>query len=236
MASEKSIKSFWNRAAAENPYWFVSSYGSYNADRDLDEFWASGSKIWEEIKRITGYVPSRVHKVIEIGCGVGRLSRAISPEVGHVTALDISENMLAIAKQSNLENVEFRIAQGFSLPGIENESVDLSLGYCVFQHLPSHSALESYLKEMCRVARRGGLVVFTLCPRDWKTLFLPALRARAYLRERLLRTKGPKGVYQREWVGIRPSDSTVFRLSPIHLDRHNMGAGRILYFGSPSRL
>jgi len=42
MPSEQSIKSFWNRAADDNPYWYVSSYGPYDADRSPEKFWASG--------------------------------------------------------------------------------------------------------------------------------------------------------------------------------------------------
>jgi|GEM_PF-6413386 len=51
MPTEKTIRSFWNRAAEENPHWYVSSYGSYDADRNLDEFWASGGTIWSDISR-----------------------------------------------------------------------------------------------------------------------------------------------------------------------------------------
>lgn len=232
MPTKETIKSFWEQAAEQDPFWFVSSYGRYGADRNLDEFWASGRTIWSDIKRTTGYQPKSSDMVAEIGCGVGRLTRAIAPEVGRVIALDVSEKMLAIARQANLLNVDFRTAQGFSLSGIPDQSSDLSLGYCVFQHLPSHDALRSYLGEMNRVTKPNGLIAFTLCPRDWKAWLLPGLRARAYLREHLLRSQGPKGVYRKEWVGIRPSDATVLRLSPIRLDRVDLGADRILYYGT----
>jgi SAM-dependent methyltransferase len=230
MSSAKSIKSFWNRAADENPYWYVSSYGPYDAKRNLDEFWASGRTIWTDIKRVTGYTPRPDDMVVEIGCGVGRLTRAIAPEVGRVIALDISERMLAIARQANLPNADFRGVDGFALPGIPDKSVDLALGYCVFQHLPSHGALKSYLAEMHRVIKPGGMLAFTLVPRDWKAWLLPVLRIRAYLRERFS-SGSPKGIYRKEWVGIRPSAGAVSCMSPIRLDGRTLGAGRIIYFG-----
>lgn len=230
MSTEKTIRSFWNRAAEQNPHWYVSSYGSYDADRNLDEFWASGRTIWSDIKRVIGYTPESSDTVVEIGCGVGRLTRVIAPEVGRVIALDISEKMLAIARQASLPNVDFLLAQGFALPGIPDKSIDLSLGYCVFQHLPSRVALKSYLSEMHRVTKAGGMIAFTLTPRDWRTWLLPALRFRAYLREHFSR-RGPKGVYRKEWVGIRPSASAVSGISPIHLQRQALDTGRILYFG-----
>lgn len=230
MPTVPTIKSFWNRAAEQNPHWYVSSYGSYDAHRNLDEFWASGHTIWMDIKRVMGYTPGSGDTVVEIGCGIGRLTRAIAPEVGRVIAFDISENMLAIARQANLSNVEFRMAQGFSLPEVPDSSANLSLGYCVFQHLPSHTALKSYLAEMYRVTKTGGMIAFTLTPRDWRTWLMPALRARAYLREHFS-SGGPKGVYRKEWVGIRPSASAVSDISPIRLQRRALDAGRILYFG-----
>lgn len=230
MPSERSIKSFWNRAANENPYWYVSSYGAYDADRDLEEFWASGPAIWNDIKRATGYIPAVGDTVIEIGCGVGRLTRAIAPEVGRVIALDISERMLAIARQANLPNADFLTAEGFTLHGIPDESVDLALGYCVFQHLPSHTALKSYLTEMHRVTKREGIIAFTLVPRDWRAWLMPAMRVRAYFREHLS-SGGPKGVYRKEWAGIRPTTSAVCAIAPIRLDHRRLDGDRMLYFG-----
>jgi SAM-dependent methyltransferase len=231
MDSERSIRSFWDQAAKDNPYWYVSSFGAYNADRNLEEFWASGRSIWSDIKRATGYSPNSEDTVVEIGCGVGRLTRAIAVEFGQVIAVDISENMLDIAKQANLKNVDFRLANGFTLPEIQDKSVNFVLGYCVFQHLPSNVALQSYLTEMCRITKSGGMIAFTLCPRDWTTWLLPLLRLRAYFRERLSIKGGPRGVFRKEWVGIRPKTSVVLRMSAIPLNRQILDAGRILYFG-----
>jgi len=73
-------------------------------------------------------------------------------------------------------------------------------------------------------------MAFTLVPRDWKARLLPALRIRAYLRE-LVSSNGPKGIYRKEWVGIRPTPAFVRRVSPMRLDTHVMGGDRILYFG-----
>lgn len=233
MPSEKLIKSFWDKAAEENPYWYVSSRGDFDAKRDLNEFWASGHSIWADIKRTTGYAPKPNDVVVEIGCGVGRLTRAIASEVGAVIAFDISEKMLAIARGASLPNVEFRLAEGFALPGVADRSADFVLAYCVFQHLPSYDALESYLVEMNRVIKPGCTVAFTLSPRNWVFWLFPALRLRAYLREHLLH-RGPKGVYRKEWIGIRPSASVLSQISPLRLQRTPLDAGRILYFGRPA--
>ena len=128
----------------------------------------------------------------------------MAPEVGRVIALDISDSMLAIARQSKLSNVDFRMATGFSLPGIADGSIDLALGYCVFQHLPSHAALKSYLGEMCRITNpERGMIAFTLTPRNWKIWLLPILRAKAYLREHLSSVAQKAFTEKNGWVSDR---------------------------------
>jgi SAM-dependent methyltransferase len=226
-----SIRDFWNAKAHEDPYWFVSTYGKYGEGRDLESFWTSGSHIWTELKRATGYVPQLSHRVVEIGCGVGRLTRAIAPEVGHVDALDVSEEMLAIAKTASLANVTFFVGDGVSLQPLPDNWADLVLAYCVFQHLPSVYTLTRYLTEMVRVAKPDGMIAFTLTPRTWTVLLLPILRLRAYLRERLS-NDGPRGLYRREWVGIRPSTRRVHNISPIHLNSSLFMEDKLLFFGS----
>src|ERR1700675_2094326 len=101
MANLESSQRFWQKKATENPYWYVSSYGPYH-NRNLAEFWASGSSIWQYIKTQLGYQPKPTDCVVEIGCGVGRLSRAMSKEVGQIEAFDISRQMLEIAGQADL--------------------------------------------------------------------------------------------------------------------------------------
>lgn len=206
---------FWDEKAQENAYWYVSSYGPYE-ERDLTDFWNSGSLIWRDLKSAVDYRPQPTDAVVEIGCGVGRLTRAMAPEVGRIDALDLSAEMLARARLLALPNVSFHQADGHSLAGLPDDAADLVVAYCVFQHLPSEEVLGDYLREMIRVARPGGLVAFTLTPRTWHTPLEVLFRARRWMRE-LFDGRGPRGLYQRAWLGIRPSRKTVRGLSPVSI-------------------
>jgi ubiquinone/menaquinone biosynthesis C-methylase UbiE len=190
----------------------VSSFGPY-AGRNEDEFWASGRQIWQDLKATLSYCPAEDHIVVEIGCGVGRLTRAISPEVAKVFAFDISEEMLSLARRHPFNNVDFIRTNGASLQPVVRESADFVLGYCVFQHLPSFGVLREYVLEMQRVAKPKALIAFTLVPRTWRVMLLPLLRARRWTMEQVSQS-GPRGMYRSEWVGIRPSASEVIRLLP----------------------
>jgi len=136
MASIESSRNFWDEKAKENPIWYLSSYGPYYG-RDEADFWRSGFSIWEQMKRQIGYEPKSEDIVVEIGSGVGRLSRVISSEVGTLYGTDISAEMLELAKAHNLPNVLFSIGDGSSLQQFGSGSADLVLAYCVFQLLPS---------------------------------------------------------------------------------------------------
>jgi len=225
----RASEHFWDAKAKENPYWYVSSYGPYN-ERNISEFWASGPKIWQDLKAAVDYNPRPTDEIVEIGCGVGRLTRSIASEVGHVHALDISENMITLARTLDLRNVSFHCSDGDNLGSLASASADLVLAYCVFQHLPSVKILKSYLREMLRVAKPGGLVAFTLSPRSWYVYLRHILQARQYVKERLS-PRGPRGLYRHAWLGIRPNPGVVQACVPIPLVRTVLHCDKWLFYG-----
>lgn len=227
MANLESIQQFWEQKARENPYWYVSSYGPYH-QRNMAEFWASGLSIWQDIKTRIAYEPNKTDRVVEIGCGVGRLSRAISKEVGQIEAFDISRQMLEIAKQAELANVNFRHSNGEDLRPLADTSADLVLAYCIFQHLPSTEVLRKYLGEMARVAKPGSRCAFTLTPRTWRDNLRVLLKVKGRIGD--VWSNGPKGLGVDEWMGIRPTVEQVRALlsRPIHVV--SMGNQRTLFW------
>jgi SAM-dependent methyltransferase len=224
MADLKTSREFWEEKATENAAWYISSYGSYH-DRDMDGFWQSGIAIWDDLKRETGYAPKPTDVVVDIGCGIGRLTRAIAREVGQVHGFDISQHMLEEARKLGLPNAAFHETEGNSLRPLPDKSCDLVLAYNVLQHMPSTEVLGEYLREMARVSRGG--IAFTLSPRDWKTHLLPFLRVRSWLRD----GKGPRGIYKSEWTGIRPPRSEVQALSPLPLQFSALHGDKWLFHG-----
>src|SRR5205085_3060016 len=62
-----------------------------------------GTQVVDEISELLGVelVPS--DRVVEIGCGVGRLTRELAGRTTHVDALDVSEEMLDLAREYNPE-------------------------------------------------------------------------------------------------------------------------------------
>jgi ubiquinone/menaquinone biosynthesis C-methylase UbiE len=99
--------------------------------------------------------------VLDVGCGSGHTSSKIVKTYDcRVTGIDISETMVAKAKQrarkERLEDlVDFRVADIFNLP-FEDDCFDVALFESVLTPLPGDKL--KALLEAVRVIRPGGLV------------------------------------------------------------------------------
>lgn len=99
--------------------------------------------------------------VLDVACGTGDFSiEALKHGVEKVVGIDISENMLAVAREKIKarglsERLEFLYGDSEHLPFGEHsfDAVTVAFGVRNFEHL------EEGLCEMCRVLKPGGIVV-----------------------------------------------------------------------------
>src|SRR5689334_21528538 len=107
------MQRFWDERARENAFFFVDDRLDYR-DTDVERFWRDGQADLSELLRVVGAEIAPSDVVLDIGCGVGRLTRAAAAQARHVIGLDVSAEMLARARELNahLENVEFRHGDG----------------------------------------------------------------------------------------------------------------------------
>jgi ubiquinone/menaquinone biosynthesis C-methylase UbiE len=98
-------------------------------------------------------------KVLEIGCGTGIVTLSIAPHLKEITGVDISPNMVAIAREKaekiKIENVDFRVEDAYKL-AFENSDFDVVL-------LPNllHVVAdpEAVLQEAHRLLKPEGVLV-----------------------------------------------------------------------------
>lgn len=156
------MAAFWDARARENALFFVDDRLRYD-DPDTDAFWAGGpvalSKVLELLEAPALEADATA---LEIGCGVGRVTRPLAERCARVYAIDVSERMLRLAREKNshLSNVEWILGDGKSLAGVPDESVDVCYSFVVFQHIPDPSITLGYVREMGRVLRSGGWSAF----------------------------------------------------------------------------
>jgi SAM-dependent methyltransferase len=189
---------FWDARARENAEYFVDNRLDYRHG-DEERFWAQGERDLDLMLESVGARVGPDETVLDIGCGVGRLTRVLAARAARVQGIDVSAEMLERAR-GNLAacgNVTLHLGDGRSLAPIADESVDGVVSLVVFQHIPDPAITLGYVREIGRVLRAGGWAAFQVS-ND------PDIHARDYpkapLKDRLLR-RAPRGQDDPAWRG-----------------------------------
>ena len=190
---------FWDQRAEENALYFIDNRLDYRHP-DAERFWADGERDLDAMLAALGVSIGPHDRVLEIGCGIGRLTRVISRRAASVKAIDVSERMLADAQRHHpeLSNVEWLLGDGTSLARIETASVDACISSVVFQHIPDPAITLGYVREMGRVLRPGGWSAFQLSNDSRAHRPRRARLAQAAL---ALLGRGPRGQHDPRWLG-----------------------------------
>jgi len=197
----QDMRTFWDERAEEDAFFFVDNRLQYGRP-DLERFWSDGA---QDLRRLLDAVGAELRpsdRALEIGCGVGRLTRALSPQVESVCALDVSERMLELAREHNgeLRNVEWLLGDGRTLAGVASQSVDACISHVVFQHIPEPEVTLGYVREIGRVLRPGGWAAFQISNDERiHAGGSPLDRVRRGLRGAIGR--GPRGQNDPRWRG-----------------------------------
>lgn len=103
--------------------------------------------------------PLRGKWVLDLGCGIGRLSSVLLKHGAVVVGVDTNETMLQKAK-TNLEGTQAFFLHGTAdhLP-LASTSVDGALAVMVLQHILDDLQFEAALHEMGRVVRPRGRIL-----------------------------------------------------------------------------
>jgi SAM-dependent methyltransferase len=154
------MRDFWDAAAREDALFYVDDRVDYGA-ADVDAFFAGGEEVVAGFEEHLGF-RAEARRLVEIGCGVGRLTRVLARRAGEVIALDVSGEMLTRARRLNpgLENVRWEQGDGTTLAGVPDAWADGVFSHVVFQHIPDPAITLGYVREMGRVLAPGGWAAF----------------------------------------------------------------------------
>jgi SAM-dependent methyltransferase len=155
----------WDRFAQSDPLWAVLSDPAKHGGRwEEGEFFATGrAEIDALVGRLRqrGWLPDGAIRALDFGCGVGRLSRALADHAAEVVGVDVSPEMVSVAR---------RYCDGLSCTFVQNDAPTLPFPPAHFGLIYSNLVLQhiapplvtGYVREFLRVLDPDGICVFQL--------------------------------------------------------------------------
>ncbi len=146
------MRQSWNRRAEKDAFYYVETT---HWDGDADKFFALGEE--RAAVLIDPVLSGDRGTALDIGCGLGRMSRALASRFERVVGVDVSDQMIAQARKLNadLPSITFLPTDGLSY-AVEDGSQDFVFSYEVFQHMPSHEVIRLNIEAVGRALRARG--------------------------------------------------------------------------------
>jgi len=118
---------------------------------------------------IVGGLPlQKDFRVLDVAAGTGHLSRSIAPYVAEVIAIDITPEMLEIARkesaQYNLENIIIKEGNAADLP-FQDDSFDMVVSRLALHHFEQPIVQLREMVRVCKPQHRVGIIDL-LSPED----------------------------------------------------------------------
>jgi 2-polyprenyl-6-hydroxyphenyl methylase/3-demethylubiquinone-9 3-methyltransferase len=185
-----------------------------NADRgELSKFDALAHRFWDprgEFRPLhllnpvrLGFVAERARltgaRTLDVGCGGGLLSEALSRHGAGVTGIDLAPGMVEVARLHAAEEgleVDYRVAAAEELAASSAHSFDVITCMEMLEHVPQP---EQMLATLASLVRPGGSVFVSTLNRNLKSFLLAIVGAEYVLK--LL----PRGTHEYDRL-IRPSE------------------------------
>jgi len=147
----------WQQIGHEDPFWGVLTAPEFRKDaltpESLEVFYSSGVGHVEWLASVVArhfQQPLKALCALDFGCGVGRLTQAMTQFAETVVGVDISEGMLAKAREHTNGSVRFQNS-------LTDERFDWLHSFIVFQHIPPVRGM-AILQDLLTRLLPGGLV------------------------------------------------------------------------------
>lgn len=180
----------WERIAAQEAFYGVLTDPRFRSGaltpESIAEFYDSGAGeiagVVDRFNALMGRIPMG-GVALDIGCGVGRLARAMRAHAATVYGYDVSETMLALARKHAGEGVEY-------VRVLPHGPLDWINCYIVLQHIPPQAGL-SVLRDAFSRAAPGCLAsIHATAWRDSRHTLSPLGSMRRSLSLGLARLRG----------------------------------------------
>jgi SAM-dependent methyltransferase len=159
------IQHEWQYLGETEPYWSTITQPQYHIEQfesSREQFYQSGKyviDIYLAALRRNGINPNSINNLLEVGCGVGRVTQHLADNFPNVMAADISAAHISVGKAHiqnlKINNVEFI---HWKEPGevLQLKSVDAIISVITLQH-NSPPIIAWLLKNLLLTLNSGGV-------------------------------------------------------------------------------
>jgi SAM-dependent methyltransferase len=172
--------------------------------RDFDRIAMLSSPGWNHNEHyhdfLLRFLPAHIERALDLGCRTGCFARLLAARANHVTAIDISPNMISVARREStaFPNISFTQADA-EIWDWPVARFDCIASIATLHHLP----LEDLLPKIKLALRPGGVLLVldirrTATPSE-HLLRIPALATAVLLRLARTRTPRPSAEVRRIW-------------------------------------
>lgn len=145
----------WESFAQDAPYWYVDMAH----DGDMDRFWREGRRTARHLLEHAQPHLRQTRRVVEIGCGVGRLLVPMARHFDEVVGVDIAPTMRRLAR-THAEERDLPVRVVEPSADWDDASTDLVFSHITFRHINRWSVIDSYIRRTQGTLTPEGVAVF----------------------------------------------------------------------------
>ena len=133
-------------------------------DKIAGDFDRTRSYIWNELRRFAGFAKDG-DKILDFGCGNGRLLETFHEKNVKYIGADFSLNLINLARNKYKAEVDAGKAEFVKLDELKlpfpDQSFDVIYSIAVLHHIPSVKKREELLAEFSRILKPNGKIIIT---------------------------------------------------------------------------
>jgi SAM-dependent methyltransferase len=160
----QELEQIWTELGQDDPMWVVLTDPDKKGGRwTAEQFFQTGrEEVGQMMKKLADSgINFQRGKALDFGCGLGRLSQALSHYFSSVDGVDISASMIEKARTFNQapERVCYHLNQKADLSLFPPATFDFICTFICLQHIPTQFQL-GYISEFMRLLKPGGVAHF----------------------------------------------------------------------------
>jgi len=162
----QELQKNWHEFGRTDPLWAILTDPAKKGGKwDLQEFLRTGTleidDVFARLKSLN--IPVHTNRALDFGCGIGRLTQALSHRFRESWGVDIAPSMIAFATEINArpERCHYMVNDSNDLSSFPSGHFDFIYSRLVLQHMEGRYA-KAYIAEFMRILATDGVLVFQL--------------------------------------------------------------------------